>query len=106
MMRKHWPLWPMFKREEGLSNFDEELFGKSGKPRTHLTWAEKRRQNQQWTRPDSSTATAQLKTELTRELGDLNEQLEEQGGATRAQIELNRKRELELAQLHKDREDQ
>ena len=52
--------------------FHEELLGKPGKPRAHSTRAEKRRHNQQWTRPDGSTATAQLNTELTRELGDLN----------------------------------
>ena len=55
--------------------FDEELFEKPGKPRAHLTRTEKRRHNQQWTRLDGSTVTAQLKIELTRELGDLNERL-------------------------------
>ena len=53
--------------------FDEELFGKPGKLRAHLTRAKKRRHSWQWPRQDGSTATAQLKTELTRELGDLNE---------------------------------
>ena len=43
--------------------FDEELFGKPRKLRAHLTRAEKRRHNQQWTRLDGSTATAQLKKE-------------------------------------------
>ena len=53
--------------------FDQELFGKPGKPRAHLTRAEIRKNNQQWTRLEGSTATVQLKRELTRELGDLNE---------------------------------
>ena len=79
--------------------FDEELFEKPRKLRAHLTRAEKRRHNQQWTRSDGSTATAQLKTELTGKLGDLNERLREQGGATTAQIELRRERESELAQI-------
>ena len=57
--------------------FDNELFGKPGKLRAHLTLAQKRRHTQEWTRPDGSTATAQLKTELTRELGELNERLGE-----------------------------
>ena len=41
--------------------FDEELFEKPGKPRIHLTRAEKRRHNQQWTKLDIGTTTTQLK---------------------------------------------
>ena len=39
---------------------------------------------------------------LSRELEDLGEKLEESGNATATQIELNRKRESELAKLKED----
>ena len=39
----------------------DELFEKPRKLRAHLTQAEKRRQNQQWTRPGSSTTNTRLK---------------------------------------------
>lgn len=39
---------------------------------------------------------------MLRELEDLKGKLEEQGGATAAQIDMNRKREAELAQLRVD----
>ncbi|CAJ0963541.1 unnamed protein product, partial [Mesorhabditis belari] len=39
------------------------------------------------------------KTDLQRELDNLNDRLDEQGGMTAAQIELNKKREAELAKL-------
>ena len=42
------------------------------------------------------------KNDLLRELEDLKLQLEEQGGATAVQVEMNRKREAELAQLRVD----
>ncbi len=42
------------------------------------------------------------KNDLLRELEDLKLQLEEQGGATAAQIDVNRKREAELNQLRVD----
>ena len=41
-----------------------------------------------------------------KELEQLQERLEEQGGATSAQIELNHKRETELTQMRKDLEAQ
>ena len=49
-------------------SFDEELFEKPGKLRGHLTQTEKRRHNQQWTRPNGCTATAQLKKEKQEDL--------------------------------------
>ncbi|XP_042857274.1 myosin heavy chain, muscle-like [Penaeus japonicus] len=42
---------------------------------------------------------------LARELSDLNERLDEAGGATNAQAELNKKREAELAKLRRDLEE-
>ncbi|XP_069950100.1 myosin heavy chain, muscle-like [Cherax quadricarinatus] len=45
------------------------------------------------------------KSELARELDDLGERLEEAGGATAAQIELNKKREAELLKLRRDLEE-
>ena len=45
------------------------------------------------------------KQELTRELEDLSDRLDEQGGATAAQIELNKKREQELLKLRHDIEE-
>ena len=44
--------------------------------------------------------------ELNRELEDLAERLDEAGGATSAQIELNKKREQELIKLRRDLEEQ
>ena len=41
-----------------------------------------------------------------RELEELSERLEEAGGATAAQIELNKKRETEIAKLRRDIEEQ
>merc|ERR1719414_1954192 len=45
------------------------------------------------------------KQELARELEDLSDRLDEQGGATTAQIELNKKREQELLKLRHDIEE-
>ena len=45
------------------------------------------------------------RTELSRELDDLSERLDEAGGATAAQIELNKKREQELLKLRRDAEE-
>lgn len=43
--------------------------------------------------------------ELSRELDDLSDRLEEQGGATAAQIEVNKRRETELTKLKRELED-
>ncbi|MPC23537.1 Myosin heavy chain, muscle [Portunus trituberculatus] len=45
------------------------------------------------------------KTTLAQELSELADQLDEAGGATAAQIELNKKREAELAKLRRDLEE-
>nr|XP_053645276.1 myosin heavy chain, muscle-like [Cherax quadricarinatus] len=45
------------------------------------------------------TKAEKAKTNLARELGELSDRLDEAGGATAAQIELNKKREAELAKL-------
>jgi len=45
------------------------------------------------------------KTKLSKELEDLGDRLDEAGGATSAQIELNKKREAELAKLRRDLEE-
>ncbi|KAK4317168.1 hypothetical protein Pmani_011731 [Petrolisthes manimaculis] len=45
------------------------------------------------------------KTVLARELSELGDRLDEAGGATAAQIELNKKREAELAKLRRDLEE-
>ncbi len=42
------------------------------------------------------------KADLQRELEELSERLEEAGGSTAAQIEINKKREAELAKLRRD----
>jgi len=42
------------------------------------------------------------KSDLQRELEELSERLDEVGGATNAQLELNKKREAELAKLRRD----
>jgi len=45
------------------------------------------------------------KSHLVKEMEDLADRLEEAGGATSAQIELNKKREMELAKLRRDLEE-
>ena len=45
------------------------------------------------------------RSDLTRELDELNQKLEEAGGVTFAQAELNKKREAELAKLRMDLEE-
>ncbi|EPB79755.1 myosin head [Ancylostoma ceylanicum] len=45
------------------------------------------------------------KSDLQRELEELGDRLDEQGGATAAQVELNKKREAELAKLRRDLEE-
>ena len=45
------------------------------------------------------------RAELNRELEDLAERLDEAGGATSAQMELNKKREQELLKLRRDLEE-
>ena len=46
------------------------------------------------------------RAELTRELDELGERLDEAGGATAAQLDLNKKRENEIQKLRKDLEEQ
>lgn len=45
------------------------------------------------------------RSELAHELSDLGDRLEEAGGATTAQVELNKKREAELSSLRRDLEE-
>ncbi len=45
------------------------------------------------------------KSDLARELEELHERLEEAGGATAAQLELNRKREAEMAKMKRELEE-
>ncbi|KAK0404980.1 hypothetical protein QR680_017737 [Steinernema hermaphroditum] len=53
----------------------------------------------------SRSKADRAKSELQRELEELSERLDEQGGATAAQVELNKKREAELAKLRRDLEE-
>lgn len=46
------------------------------------------------------------KNELSKELEDLHDRLEEQGGATAVQVDLNRKREAELTHLRNEMQKQ
>lgn len=48
------------------------------------------------------TKTERARQALGRELEELSERLEESGNATATQIELNRKREIELAKLKEE----
>merc|ERR1712168_1450455 len=45
------------------------------------------------------------RSDLAREFEDMSERLDEAGGATAAQIKLNKKREAELAKMRRDMED-
>ncbi|KAK3877615.1 hypothetical protein Pcinc_017693 [Petrolisthes cinctipes] len=53
----------------------------------------------------SRSKAEKAKANLGKELGELSDRLEEAGGATAAQIELNKKRESELAKLRRDLEE-
>lgn len=52
----------------------------------------------------SRSKSDRAKGDLQRELDEITERLDEQGGATAAQIELNKKREAEMAKLKRDLE--
>lgn len=45
------------------------------------------------------------RADLAREIEEMSERLEEAGGATSAQIELNKRREAEMAKLRRDLEE-
>ena len=45
------------------------------------------------------------RAELERELDDLSQRLDEAGGATQAQVEVNKKREADLQKLRRDLEE-
>lgn len=45
------------------------------------------------------------RAEMQHELEELGDRLDEAGGATQSQIELNKKREMELAKLRRDNEE-
>ncbi|WKX94490.1 hypothetical protein Q1695_011624 [Nippostrongylus brasiliensis] len=53
----------------------------------------------------SRSKADRAKSDLQRELEELGDRLDEQGGATAAQVELNKKREAELAKLRRDLEE-
>ncbi|KAI1711889.1 myosin head (motor domain) domain-containing protein [Ditylenchus destructor] len=53
----------------------------------------------------SRSKADRAKAEIQRELEELGERLDEQGGATAAQLEVNKKREAELAKLRRDLEE-
>ena len=55
---------------------------------------------------DDVILTRLMTSRQSRELEELSERLEEAGGATAAQIELNKKRETEIAKLRRDIEEQ
>lgn len=46
------------------------------------------------------------RTEIARELEDLGSRLDEAGGATAAQVEMNKKREQEIVKMRRDMEEQ
>ncbi|CAF1208717.1 unnamed protein product [Adineta steineri] len=51
------------------------------------------------------TKTEKQRADLTREIDEMNDRLEEAGGATSTQVEMNKKREGELAKLRRDLEE-
>lgn len=58
-----------------------------------------------FTHSNISRQAEQQRANLARELEELGERLEEAGGATSAQIELNKKREAEMSKLRRDLEE-
>lgn len=54
----------------------------------------------------SRSKVEKQRNELQHELEDLSDRLDEAGGATAAQIELNKKREMELQKLRRDLDEQ
>ncbi|CAF4502692.1 unnamed protein product, partial [Rotaria magnacalcarata] len=53
----------------------------------------------------SRTKTEKQRADLAREIDEMNDRLEEAGGATTTQVEMNKKREGELAKLRRDLEE-
>ncbi|CAF2365471.1 unnamed protein product [Rotaria sp. Silwood2] len=53
----------------------------------------------------SRTKTEKQRADLARELDEVHDRLEEAGGATSTQVEMNKKRESELAKLRRDLEE-
>ena len=53
----------------------------------------------------SRSKAERQRPDLAREIEDLGHRLDEAGGATNAQVELNKKRENEIAKLRKDMEE-
>ena len=51
------------------------------------------------------TKVEKQRAELARELDDLSDRLDEAGGATQAQLDLNKKREQELIKMRRDLEE-
>ena len=56
-------------------------------------------------KPCTCVQVEKQRNELNRELEDIAMRLEEAGGATAAQTELNKKREMELLKLRRDMEE-
>ena len=53
----------------------------------------------------SRAEAERLRSDLAREIDQLGENMDEAGGATTAQVELNKKREAEVGKLRKDVEE-
>jgi len=53
----------------------------------------------------SRSKATQIRSNLARDLEELGERLEEAGGQTASQIELNKKREAELSKLRRELEE-
>ena len=53
----------------------------------------------------SRSKAERQRSDLAREIEELGHRLDEAGGATNAQVELNKKRENEIAKLRKDMEE-
>ncbi|MCP9266367.1 Myosin-4 [Dirofilaria immitis] len=84
---------------------EQDLVGKLKKQinetQNRITELEEELENERQSRSKAERA----KSDLQRELEELGDRLDEQGGATAAQVEVNKKREAELAKLRRDLEE-
>ncbi|VDM97049.1 unnamed protein product, partial [Thelazia callipaeda] len=84
---------------------EQDLVGKLKKQvnetQNRITELEEELENERQSRSKAERA----KSDLQRELEELGDRLDEQGGVTAAQLEVNKKREAELAKLRRDLEE-
>ncbi|KAK8736466.1 hypothetical protein OTU49_005019 [Cherax quadricarinatus] len=96
------------KEISGLANKVEEEQGLVSKVQRHVKELQSRIEELEQEVEHERQARAKAekgKASLSRELNEIGDRLDEAGGATSAQVELNKKRDAELAKLRRDLEE-